>query len=72
MPGEIADLMLDGYLDGETGEVIDGDAPGYLRRVSDMNNRRGRGYIPTLRCRVCQRSFATTRALDAHLMSQGH
>lgn len=33
--GEIAEMMLDGFLDEETGEVIDGDAPGYPRRVSD-------------------------------------
>lgn len=29
--GEIADMILDGLLDEETGELIDGDAPGYPR-----------------------------------------
>lgn len=33
--GEIADMMLDGFLDEETGEYIDGDSPGFPRRMSD-------------------------------------
>lgn len=33
--GEIAEMMLNGFLDEETGEVIDGTEPGYPRRMSD-------------------------------------
>lgn len=33
--GEIAEAMLEGFLDEETGEVIDGTSPGYPRRMSD-------------------------------------
>jgi hypothetical protein len=33
--GEIAEAMLSGLLDEETGELIDGEAPGYPRRMSD-------------------------------------
>lgn len=33
--GEIADMILDGFLDEETGEVIHGSSPGYPRRMSD-------------------------------------
>lgn len=33
--GEIADAIIDGYLDEETGEVIDGDAPGYPRTINE-------------------------------------
>jgi hypothetical protein len=33
--GEIAEMMLDGTLDCETGEFIDGRSPGYPRTVSD-------------------------------------
>lgn len=33
--GEIAEMMLEGFLDEETGELIDGTAPGYPRRASD-------------------------------------
>ena len=29
--GEIADMMIDGLLDYETGELIDGDSPGHPR-----------------------------------------
>src|SRR3954471_7082308 len=32
--GEIAEMMLEGLLDEETGELIDGEAPGYPRRMS--------------------------------------
>ena len=33
--GEIAKMMLDGFMDEETGEIIDWTAPGYPRRMSD-------------------------------------
>jgi hypothetical protein len=39
--GEIAEAILEGLLDEETGELIDGTAPGYPRRMSD------RGRIPS-------------------------
>jgi hypothetical protein len=32
--GEYADMMIDGLIDSETGELIDGDAPGYPRCAS--------------------------------------
>lgn len=31
--GEIADMMLDGFLDEQTGELIDGESPGYPRTM---------------------------------------
>ncbi len=31
--GDIADMMIEGFLDSETGEFIDGDAPGYPRTI---------------------------------------
>ena len=34
--GEIAEMMLEGLLDEETGELIDGEAPGYPRRMSEF------------------------------------
>lgn len=33
--GEISEMMLEGFMDEETGEIIDGEAPGYPRRMSD-------------------------------------
>lgn len=38
--GDIADMMLEGFLDEETGEIIDGTAPGYPRRMSDRKQDR--------------------------------
>jgi len=31
---EIADMMIEGLIDSETGELIDGDSPGYPRSVN--------------------------------------
>lgn len=36
--GEIADMMIDGLLDEQTGEYIDGHAPGYPRTMHGKNN----------------------------------
>lgn len=33
--GEISDMVLEGFMDEETGEIIDGASPGYPRRMSD-------------------------------------
>lgn len=40
MMGEYAELALAGFVDEETGEIIDGDAPGYPRRMSDRKAER--------------------------------
>lgn len=37
--GEIAEMMLEGFLDEETGEVIDFTSPGYPRRMSDRKQK---------------------------------
>lgn len=34
---EITDMMLEGFLDEQTGEVIDGSAPGYPRTMEGGN-----------------------------------
>ena len=56
--GEIAEMMLDGFLDEETGEVIDGEAPGYPRRMSA--------------CPTCQRLFRDDKGLGQHRAAKGH
>jgi len=38
MMGEIADMMIEGLLDGETGELIDGDAPGHPRTMRNKKH----------------------------------
>lgn len=60
--GEIADMMLEGFLDEETGEVIDEESPGYPRRMSDRKQDRAfRAATPkaTLSCvhPGCARKF---------------
>ena len=71
--GEIADAMLEGLFDEETGELIDGDAPGYPRRMSDAQHDRhptaAKKPKRTIKCPGCMRHFATPRALRHHLKS---
>ena len=38
--GDIAEMMLEGFLDEETGEVIDFTSPGFPRRMSDRKQER--------------------------------
>ena len=56
--GEIADMMIDGTLDYETGELIDSDSPGYprLRRASPKK----------WRCKDCDRGFRSRQGLAEH------
>jgi hypothetical protein len=49
--GEIADMMLEGFMDEETGEIIDGHSPGYPRRMSDRKeDRQFKAERPTKDC----------------------
>lgn len=72
--GEIAEMLLDGLLDEETGELIDGTAPGYPRRMSDMmyateaKKRLGK----TVACPGCARKFACGISLNQHRDMKGH
>ena len=38
--GDIADMMIDGTLDCETGEFLDGDSPGYPRTAADLPKKK--------------------------------
>lgn len=67
--GEIADMMLEGFLDAETGEFIDGDAPGYPR--SPHRERRKRlasrhNITKSFTCDWCDRTFRTQQGIDDH------
>ena len=74
--GEIADMILDGLLDEETGELIDGEAPGYPRRMADGKPPWPfRKVIETgkdVRCPVCPRRFRTDYALARHRAAKAH
>ena len=59
--GEIAEMMLDGLLDEETGEFIDGEAPGYPRRMSEMHQSERAADKPS---RSAKRRAARRRAAE--------
>ena len=59
--GEIADMMVEGFLDEETGEIIDGESPGYPRCKRLM------GIQDTLfACRKCGKKFKTEQGVKDH------
>ena len=58
--GEYADLFLDGIVDEETGEVIDGEAPGYPR--SPTREARNKPHI----CPECEKRFRTRQGVEDH------
>lgn len=78
MPGEISEMMLDGFLDEETGEMIDGESPGYPRRMSDrVFQPKGRPHpvnraMAKTRCPVCDRGLWGFAALAQHRAAKGH
>lgn len=66
--GEIAEMLLEGLLDEETGELIDGEAPGYPRRMSDLREVS----VPRVRCPVCKRVLRHDHALAQHRAAKSH
>lgn len=58
--GDIADMMMDGLIDKETGELIDGEAPGYPRkkRIQYTNKRWS--------CDWCDKWFTTRAGYEQH------
>lgn len=62
--GDIADMMIEGFLDEVTGEIIDGTAPGYPRsRYYKSRNRKTDG---DFRCEKCRKYFKTESAVADH------
>ena len=64
--GDIADMMLEGFLDSETGEVIDGDAPGYPRTKRRPTRAELRLHPAPYKCPVCCKRLRTERGLRLH------
>lgn len=63
--GEYADMMIDGFVDQYTGEVIDGDSPGYPR--SKPRHKKPRGGIGEERCPSCGKRFKTQQGVADHM-----
>lgn len=60
--GEYADMFLDGTLDSETGELIDGDSPGYPRRK--LKKHSGNRHGP--RCPECGKKLRSEQGVRDH------
>ena len=60
--GDVADMILEGFLDSVTGEVIDGDAPGYPR-TEEVDYRPGR---KRHKCPTCGKKFGRPGPLSQH------
>lgn len=64
--GDIADLIFDGFLDGETGEMIDGDAPGYPRSPTREARERHEHNAKRVKCPQCGKLCASAQGLKDH------
>jgi hypothetical protein len=63
--GEYAEMIIDGFVDQYTGEVIDGHSPGYPRSKA----RKKRGYGKSdgeFMCKKCGRHFRSEKAVADH------
>lgn len=76
--GDAADLILEGILDEETGELIDGEATGHPRSPArDARNRRTqnrrlrrRKQPGTTPCPVCDKCYRGDAGLAAHYQAK--
>ena len=67
--GEIADMMIDGTLDWETGEFIDGDSPGHPRTARDaVRAKASSGGGP--RCPHCNRRCKSAQGVLDHIRAK--
>ena len=64
--GDIADMMIEGLLDEETGELIDGEAPGYPRTVRDRARIRPEGK----NCPVCSKRLKSVQGVEDHIRAK--
>ena len=69
--GEYADMIIEGFIDQFTGEVIDGDSPGYprskkkkTRKTRGWNSRKNRG--GSFACDQCKRKFHSAVSVEQH------
>ena len=68
--GEYADMYLDGTLDEETGELIDGDSPGHPRSPArDRREKKNKLKLPHA-CPECRKRFASEKAVADHMRAK--
>lgn len=63
--GDAADLILDGTVDEETGELIDGESPGYPRSPT-RDARRAKQWASRVKCPRCGKLCASEQGLADH------
>ena len=73
--GEIAEMVLDGLLDEETGELIEGTSPGYPRSPSrDARIVRQKQKAPpgegAIACPLCQKRVRSLTGLGQHVLDK--
>lgn len=67
--GDIADMMIDGTLDCETGELIDGASPGYPRTKRRRRRRKKpKGGVGNEQCPKCGKRFETLKGVKDHYL----
>lgn len=66
--GEIADLIIDGFIDSETGEVIDGDSSGYprVRKQRGSRNQKKPDFMVMLACPICGKRCKSQQGVEDH------
>jgi len=65
--GDYADIFADGTVDEITGELIDGDSPGYPRsKKRPYQHTRQQGPAKPFHCDKCTRRFKTKAAMEQH------
>lgn len=62
--GETADMMIEGILDYETGEMIDGDATGYPRTMRKKHAERK--HVRKPKCPVCGKRLRNEQGVKDH------
>ena len=63
--GEIADMIIDGTLDYETHEVIDGESPGYPR-TSHRRAKKRKNQTATFKCPLCGKRCKAQQGVEDH------
>ena len=66
--GEIADMMIEGLIDAETGELLDGEAPGYPRsKYGNIPGAQEPNQKTGFACDMCGKYLRTEQGLRDHV-----